>query len=91
VHQQAMVLAQRQVESKTNEIPTVRPLLEPLDLKDRVVTSDALHTQKDTARYLVEKKHADYLFTVKDNQQTLKKDIEDLHMSDFPPSVLNNR
>jgi hypothetical protein len=91
VHQQAMVLAQRQVESKTNEIPTVRPLLEPLDLKDRVVTLDALHTQKDTARYLVEKKHADYLFTVKDNQQTLKKDIEDLHMNDFPPSAPNNR
>ncbi len=89
--QQAMVLAQCKVESKTNEIPMVRSLLDPLDLKGRVVTLDALHTQKKTARYLVEEKQADYLFTVKDNQKTLKEDIEDLNMVAFPPSVPNNR
>jgi len=37
-----------------------------------------MHTQKDTARFIVEKKQADYLFTVKANQPTLKKDIERL-------------
>ncbi len=89
--QQAMVLAQCKVESKTNEIPMVRSLLNPLDLKGRVVTLDALHTQKKTARYLVEEKQADYLFTVKDNQKTLKEDIEDLNMVAFPPSAPNRR
>ncbi|GEM_PF-4531865 len=38
--------------------------LEPLDLKDTVVTPDALHTQTETARYIVEDKKADYLFSV---------------------------
>ena len=50
-----------------HEIPAARPLLEPLELKGKVVTGDALHTQRDLARFLVEKKHADYFFTVKDN------------------------
>ena len=83
------VIAQCQVDSKTNEITTVRPLLDPLDLEGRVVTLDAMHTQKDTARYLVKEKRADYLFTVKDNQPTLKSDIEALSMADFPPSAPN--
>jgi predicted transposase YbfD/YdcC len=56
-----------------------------------VVTADALHTQQDTARYLVEGKKADYLFTVKDNQPTLKQDIEDLHLEAFPPCAHGNR
>jgi predicted transposase YbfD/YdcC len=60
--------------------------LEPLDLKGKVVTGDAMHTQTSLARFLVEKKKADYLFTVKDNQSTLKEDIETLNLSDsFPP------
>jgi hypothetical protein len=91
LHQQACVLAQQPVEGKTNEISTVRPLLDPLDLKGRVVTLDAMHTQKETAHYLVKEKRADYLFIVKDNQQTLRRDIEDLRMVDFPPSVPDHR
>jgi hypothetical protein len=91
LHQQGIVMAQRSVATKTNEITTVPALLDPLDLGGRVVTLDAMHAQKETARYLVEKKRAHYLFTVKDNQQTLKEDIEALHMSDFPPSAPNGR
>jgi predicted transposase YbfD/YdcC len=86
IQQQGITIAQKQIESKTNEIPTARPLLEPLNLKDQVVTGDALHTQKDLARFLVKDKQADYLFTVKDNQPTLKDDIKALALSeDFPP------
>lgn len=80
-----MVIAQCPVDSKTNEIPALQTLLDPLDIKDHVVTCDALHTQKDTARYIVKEKNADYLFTVKDNQPTLKQDIEDLGLVSFPP------
>ncbi len=85
------MLAQLEVESKTNEIPTVKPLLEPLDIEGQVVTLDALHTQRETARYIVEEKKAHYLFTVKDNQSTLKQDIHDLNLVDFPPSAPNYR
>ena len=72
-HKTPVVLAQRAVGEKTNEIPEARPLLEPLELRGRVVTADAMHTQKDLARYIVEEKGADYLFTVKDNQATMHK------------------
>ncbi len=88
---QGAVIAQKQVDSKTNEITTVRPLLNSLPLEGKVVSLDALHTQKDTAKFLVEEKHADYLFTVKDNQPSLKSDIEALNLNAFPPSAPNHR
>ena len=87
LHQEGLVIAQRAVGEKTNEIPELPRLLAPLPLAGAVVTGDALHTQQDTARYLVEEKKADYLFIVKDNQPTLKQDIADLHLESFPPSA----
>lgn len=87
VHQAGIVLAQQSVGEKTNEIPCVQPLLDPLPLAGSVVTLDALHTQTETARYLVEEKHADYVLPVKDNQPTLKQDIADLHLEAFPPGA----
>lgn len=87
LHNMGTVIAQCQVDSKTNEIPSLRPLLDPLNLEGRVVTLDAMHTQKDTARFLIEEKGADYLLTVKDNQPTLRSDIELLGLSNFPPST----
>lgn len=86
IHQKGITIAQKQIASKSNEIPAAKPLLEPLDLKGKVVTGDAMHTQTSLARFLVEIKKADYLFTVKDNQSTLKEDIEALNLTDaFPP------
>ena len=86
-HSQGVVLAQQEVSDKTNEIPCVKPLLDGLSLAATVITADALHTQSETARYLVEEKKADYVFTVKDNQPTLKKDIKELGLQAFPPSA----
>ncbi|HSF31445.1 MAG TPA: ISAs1 family transposase [Candidatus Tectomicrobia bacterium] len=91
LHQEAVVLAQLAVEDKTNEIPKLPPLLDPLPLAGAVVTADALHTQVETARYLVETKQADYLFIVKDNQPTLRQDIADLNLKAFPPSAHHHR
>jgi len=91
LHQEGVVVAQRAVGEKTNEIPELPHLLAPLAMEGAVVTGDALHAQKETARYLVEVKKADYLFTVKDNQPTLKQDIADLHLEAFPPSARNLR
>ena len=84
-HRGAVVINQVEVGDKTNEIKALKPLLDTLDLKGRVVTADALHTQCEAARYLVEDKAAHYLFTVKDNQSTLKEDIASLHLEAFPP------
>lgn len=63
---------------KTNEIPVARELLKRLDLEDRLVGADALHTQTETARVLVMEKGADYSLTVKDNQKGLRKTIAGL-------------
>jgi predicted transposase YbfD/YdcC len=79
------VLAQRDVDAKTNEITQVRPLLDDLGITGALVTADALHVQKDTARYLVEEKKADYLFTaVKDNQPGLFATLDALDWENTP-------
>lgn len=81
-------MAQVEVDSKTNEIPEAPKLLAPLPLEGRCVTADALHTQVELARFLVEDKHAHYCFTVKDNQPTLKADIDMLFAArSIPPSA----
>jgi predicted transposase YbfD/YdcC len=63
------------------------PLLDSLDLKDKDITADALHTQRKFADYLVVKRQAHYHFTVKANQPTLLEDIalmfEDRKQPDF--------
>jgi hypothetical protein len=86
VHQEGTVLHQVRVDQKSNEIKALRPLLQDLDIQGAVVTADALHTQEDAARFLVEEKKADYVFIVKDNQPTLREDIAALEWSAFPPS-----
>jgi predicted transposase YbfD/YdcC len=56
----------------------VRPLLDALEIAGKVITADALLTQKEIAEYLVHERGADFVFTVKGNQPTLKHDIEAL-------------
>jgi len=91
LHAEGVVVAQMAVPDKTNEIPCVKELLNPLDLHDTVVTADALHTQTDTARFLVENKGADYVFTVKENQPTLYQALARLPQRAFSPGTGNRR
>lgn len=69
-HTTGVVLAQRQIAAKTNEIPEARTLLGDMDITGCVITMDALHTQRETARHLLEHR-AHYVFTVKANQPGL--------------------
>jgi predicted transposase YbfD/YdcC len=71
-----ITFGQRTVDGKSNEIPAVRELLGLLDIEGCMVVADALNCQKDTAKAIIKGK-ADYLLNVKDNQQTLKDEIED--------------
>ncbi len=64
------------VDTKTNEIPVARELFGDLDLTGRTVALDALHTQDETARQLVMEHGAHYQLTVKNNQPTLRQNIE---------------
>jgi len=87
LHNEGVVIAQRAVDEKSNEITAVRPLLDSTDIRGKVITADAMHAQVEHAKYLKEEKGADYVFTVKGNQETLLKDIQDLEDRDFSPCV----
>jgi len=71
-----VTFGQTAVEDKSNEIPAVQELLKLLRIEGCLVVADALNCQKETAKVVISGK-ADYLLSVKDNQETLKKDIED--------------
>ena len=47
----------------------------------KVITADALLTQTEISDYIVKERRADFVLTVKDNQPTLKKDIETLNLT----------
>ena len=83
-HAHAVVLAQREVGCKTNEITEFAPLLDGLDLTGAVVTADALHAQKAHADYLVLQRGAHYLLTVKGNQPGLFAQLKELPWKHIP-------
>ena len=59
-----VVVGQRRVADKSNEIPALRDLLAPLDLDGAVITADAMHTQRGTAEWIISR-GAHYVLTVK--------------------------
>jgi predicted transposase YbfD/YdcC len=69
-HTAGVVLGQVQVALKSNEIPALRTLLDAFDLVNRVITADAMHTQRATATYITGR-GGHYVFTVKANQPGL--------------------
>lgn len=92
LHANGEVLAQTQVPEKTNEIKAVEPTLSDLNIKGAIVTGDAMFTQTEIAKYLVEEKEANYVLDVKDNQLNLRNAIECMHLeqSFFPSAYRNN-
>jgi len=81
------VIAQEAVKEKSNEIPALRSMLKDKDIEGCIITADAMHTQKETARFIVQDKKADYVFTVKDNQKNLLDDIKALDLESIPPCI----
>jgi hypothetical protein len=84
-HDAGTVLAQRRVDDKSNEVTGFRPLLEEVDLAGRVVTADAMHCQREHARWLVDRAGADYLLVAKDNQPRLVQAISRTPEGSFSP------
>lgn len=69
-----LVLGQRKVEEKSNEITAIPELLKLLALSGCIVTIDAIGTQTNIARTIIEAE-ADYVLSVKENQGHLYEDI----------------
>jgi predicted transposase YbfD/YdcC len=74
-HRVGVTLAQQAVDAKTKEIPVVLALLRHLVLEGRIVTMDALLTQRQIAQHIVGAQ-GDYVMVVKENQPQLLDDIE---------------
>ncbi|WP_310437541.1 ISAs1 family transposase [Streptomyces sp. 3330] len=77
-HSSGPVLAQLDVQEKTNEITCFQPLLDTVaDLTGTVVTSDAMHAQREHADYLLGR-GAHYIVIVKGNQKKLRRQLNSL-------------
>ena len=70
-----VVLGQLRVDEKSNEIPAVPELLDCIDVKNCVITSDAMSCQKNTVRKITEHE-CDYVICLKGNQETLHDDVK---------------
>jgi predicted transposase YbfD/YdcC len=73
--EQNLVLGQVKVDEKSNEITAIPELLNLLQIHGAIVTIDAMGCQREIARQIIDKK-ADYIFSLKGNQGTLRDDVE---------------
>ena len=73
--QNQLVLGQNKVANKSNEITAIPELLRLLDISGCIVTIDAIGTQTEIAKTVVEG-GGDYLLAVKENQGHLFEDIQ---------------
>lgn len=81
--QDQLVLAQEGVETKENEIVAAPRILAQVAIEGKVITADALHTQRAISATIVERGGA-YLWPVKTNQPRLYENIERLFALDTP-------
>lgn len=70
-----LVLGQVKTDEKSNEITAIPTLLDILEIKDCIVTIDAMGCQKDIAANII-KAEADYVFGLKGNQSGLSDDVQ---------------
>lgn len=72
-----LVLGQRKVDDKSNEITAIPKLLKLLEVKGCIVMVDAIGTQTKIAKTIIDQ-GGDYILAVKENQGHLYEDIHDL-------------
>jgi hypothetical protein len=77
------VIGQLAVAPDSNEITGALRLLKTLPLDGVVITGDAIFTQREICRVIIDG-GGDYFFTVKDNQRALRADMA-LAFGPFPP------
>ncbi|MEG5056148.1 MULTISPECIES: ISAs1 family transposase [unclassified Microcoleus] len=70
-----LVLGQKKVNNKSNEVTAIPDLLELLEIEESIITIDAMGCQKEIAALIIKKK-GDYLLALKGNQKLLHKDVK---------------
>lgn len=71
---EGLVLLEVEVAGKGSEIPAAPKLLKSIDLRDKVVMGDAMHTQREVSIQIVEA-GGDYIWLAKGNQPHIEEDI----------------
>ena len=89
VAENRICVGQKRVEDKSNEITAIPALIEQLDVKDAVVSIDAIGCQRDIAKQIV-KKEGHYLLALKTNQRELYDDVECGFKACKPQSISEN-
>ncbi len=85
-------LGSEPVAAGSNEIPAVQRLLSRAEIEGSLVTADALNTQAETARIIVQDQGADFLLPVKGNHPGVAENVQQLYRSlagAFSPSGQN--
>lgn len=70
-------LSSTRINEKSNEIPEMQKVIKQIDCRGCVVTTDALNTQKETAKAIVEEAHGDYCLALKENQKRACLEIKE--------------
>ena len=74
VDENGFCLGQNRVDEKSNEITAIPELLEALNIKGHIITTDAMGTQTEIVKQ-IRKKHADYVLALKGNQSGMYDDV----------------
>jgi predicted transposase YbfD/YdcC len=70
-----MLLGQRKIDAKSNEITAIPKLLESLDIRGATVTIDAMGTQREIAEQIVAQEGS-YVLALKGNQPNINDEVQ---------------
>jgi len=83
VSESRVCVGQQKVDDKSNEITAIPELLENIEIKDAVVSIDAIGCQKDIAEK-IKSKEGDYLLALKENQKSSFQQVEEAFLFHKP-------
>jgi len=75
VDETGFCLGEKRVDEKSNEITAIPDLLDGLNVKGHIITTDAMGTQREIVSK-IRKKRADYVLALKGNQGLLYEDVK---------------
>ena len=75
VHEEGVIVGQKKVEDKSNEITAIPELLDQLELNGNIVTIDAIGCQKAITQKIIKKK-GDYILSLKENHSKLHQEVK---------------
>jgi predicted transposase YbfD/YdcC len=87
---QNLVIGQTKTEEKSNEITAIPELLDMIFIKGCIVTIDAMGLQKKIVKKIVKENEADYVISLKGNQETLHEEVKEYFLDKETEGSLKN-